>query len=191
MNIQTINDIVNPAIEGIIKSLENNNISLKKTVLKKIINQSIEYHLTGKKSFAAETAMMFSGRGKAWAKIDADCNLFNVIINTLKEHNSSSINTTNLVDLFTSSGFAWLRFSGSNNNNILFDLRYNGSKLEDSISFRASYSDIENIKNLEGVPHHLGLESGNFSLSEVIKKETLDGDHTSINSNIISLEDII
>lgn len=190
MDIQKINEIIDPAIENIVKSLKHENITLKKTVFKKLINQSIEYNLTGNKSFAAETALMFSGRGKAWAKINKESFLFNNIIDKLKEKNADGVDTTNLIDLFTEAGFAWLRFSGSNFNNASFDLRYNGSKLEDSVMFRVDYNNIEEVKNLEGVPHHLGLETGDFTV-KYIKNESLNGDHTSINSNIISLEDII
>ena len=55
-----------------------------------------------------------------------------------------------------------MRYSGSNKHFITFNLRYLGSKLEESIKFKINYAELSQIKNLEGVPHKINLESGNF-----------------------------
>ena len=189
MNIQDIKEIVDPAIQGIFESFKENNIIVKKTLLKKVIDEAITYNTSGKKSDSAFVSMLFSGRGRAWAKVDASKNLFAEIVNCLNSQNT--VETTNLIDLFDQKGFAWMRFGSASTNHISFNLRHKGSKLEDSIVFNVSYDNMNEIENLEGVPHKLGLESGIFLNDKINKKELIEGDHTSISSNIISIEDLI
>lgn len=189
MDIQEIKQIVDPAIETIFEQLKENNIQVKKTILKKIISEAIDYNIDGSKSKSSEVSIMFSGRGRAWAKVTDDKSLYNDIICFLKHFDSKE--TSDLVDLFEQAGFIWMRFSGASSNHVSFNLRHKGSKLENSIVYNVSYDVLDNIENLEGVPHKLGLESGDFSSSTVSRKNIVEGDHKQINSNIISLEDLI
>ena len=75
---------------------------------------------------------------------------------------------------FDQKGFAWMRFSSASIDHISFNLRHKGSKLEDSIVFNASYDNMKEIENLEGVPHKLGLESGIFLNDKINKKELIE-----------------
>ena len=167
-----IKNIINNSITSMLNEIDSTNIKYKTTILKKIINESITEYQTGSISLSSKVSSMFSGRGRAWCKVEKSEALFHRIINKLTSYNSnnSSIDTSDLIDLFNLHGFAWMRYSGSNSNNITLSLRYLGSKLEESIPFKISYSELSQIKNLEGVPHKLNLESGDFR-QDISKKE--------------------
>jgi len=167
-----IKNIINNSISNMLNEIDSKNIEYKITILKKIINESIAEHKTGTVSLSSKVNSMFSGRGRAWCKVEKSEDLFYRIIDKLASCNSNntSIDTSNLIDLFNVYGFAWMRYSGSNINNITFNLRYRGSKVEECIPFKISYNELSQIKNLEGVPHNINLESGDFSL-DITKKE--------------------
>ena len=87
---------------------------------------------------------------------------------------------TNLVDMFESVGFAWMRFSRCKNGMVVFNLRIFGSKIEDNIKIYISDHYVKNgcIQNLEGVPHNIGLESG--------EHKPLEANKTPIDSHVSS-----
>ena len=101
-----------------------------------------------------------------------------------------------MIDLFENTGIAWMRFAGVNSksNIIRFQLRIWGSKLEDHIKIRINSNDYKHITNLEGVPHKLKLESGNFLDDEIEKKKIVNIPVSSSDLKelgIQSLEDIL
>ncbi len=185
-----------PLILESLQKLTNENVDMNITAVKKITNSIITDYFKGTKNSNINSTLMningmFSGRGKAWARIDKSSRLYNEILNTLSS-TTSNIDTTNLVDLFEEKGFAWLRFGGTNRHHAKFNLRYNGSKLEDAITFKVQYEDIDQIKNLEGVPHKLGLESGIFEKEANKEKDQTEIDTSELNNfGIFKLEDII
>lgn len=190
-----IKNIINNSITNMLNEIDTTNIKYKTTILKKIINESITEYQTGSISLSSKVSSTFSGRGRAWCKVEKSKDLFHRIINKLTSYNSnnSSIDTSDLIDLFNLHGFAWMRYSGSNSNNITFSLRYLGSKIEESIPFKISYSELNQIKNLEGVPHNINLESGDFR--QDISKKEIDNIEVSKkdlnNLGIQTLEDFI
>ena len=195
MDIQSLKKIVNISIINMLRDIEKQELSYNISILKKAINESIVEYTTGCVSKSAEVSAMFSGRGRAWAKVCNGNHLFESIIDKLKSENSLEKDTTNLIDLFETNKLAWMRFSRANKEQVTFSLRYNGSKSEECILFFVNYSDIKLLENLEGVPHHLGLEVGTFNAIEVsVKKDALEEDITSSELNLFgiqTLEDIL
>ena len=172
MNITNIELIFLNKIKEAIE--EVNDSDIKVTLLKKIASQSIDTAL-GRVSYnglnPASISAMFSGRGRAWARVDKSEE--NVVWNIIKRTLSYDKKYSDLLDLFEQAGFVWMRYSNSRKGQMIFDLRFNGSKLEDCVKCYVPMSLINHIKNLEGVPHKLGLESGDFK--EVSsKKEIID-----------------
>lgn len=185
MDIQSIRKIFFPAINDAIKEMEEQNLTCNITLLKRIINEAVDGSLDRNHSSMSSIIADFSGRGRAWAKVkvDKDNPVWNSIKSVLKEEiNSSTDNSdifnrcSSMLDLFEDTGIAWMRFAGVNNKSktIRFQLRVWGSKLEDHIKLRISNNDYAHISNLEGVPHNLNLESGNFLEDEILKKEIIN-----------------
>lgn len=185
MDIQSIRKIFFPAINDAIKEMEAQNLTCNITLLKRIINEAVDGSLDRNHSNMSSVIANFSGRGRAWAKVkvDKDNPVWNSIKSVLKEEiNSSTDNSdifkrcSRMIDLFEDTGIAWMRFAGVNNKSkvIRFQLRVWGSKLEDHIKLRISNDDYTHISNLEGVPHNLNLESGNFLEDEILKKEIIN-----------------
>lgn len=185
MDVQSIRKIFFPVINDAIKEMEEQNLTCNITLLKRIINEAVDGSLDRNHSSMSSIIADFSGRGRAWAKVkvDKDNPVWNSIKSVLKEEiNSSTDNSdifkrcSSMIDLFEDTGIAWMRFAGVNNKSkvIRFQLRVWGSKLEDHIKLRISSNDYTHISNLEGVPHNLNLESGNFLEDEIIKKEIIN-----------------
>jgi hypothetical protein len=185
MDIQSIRKIFFPVINDAIKEMEKQNLTCNVTLLKRIINEAIDGSLNRNHSNMSNIIADFSGRGRAWAKVDVDENnpVWNKIKAVLLEEMNSGVNNSDIymrcssmIDLFENSGIAWMRFSSVNNKAkvIRFQLRVWGSKIEDHIKLRISNNDYSYISNLEGVPHNLNLESGNFLEDEVIKKKIIN-----------------
>ena len=185
MDIQSIRKILFPAINNAIQEMEEQNLNCNITLLKRIVNEAIDGSLNRNHSNLSSVIADFSGRGRAWAKVNVDES--NPVWNTIKlvlqeEMNSSTNNSdmhircSSMIDLFENTGIAWMRFSGVNNKSkvIRFQLRVWGSKLEDHIKIRIDSNDYTYISNLEGVPHNLNLESGNFLDDEISKKEIIN-----------------
>lgn len=205
MDIQSIKKIFFPAINDAINQMEDQNLKCNITLLKRIVNEAIDGSLNRNHNHLSSIIADFSGRGRAWAKVNVDQNnpvWVRIKECLLQEMNSSADNsemflyTSNMLDLFENSGIAWMRFAGVNNKSkhIRFQLRLWGSKLEEHIKLYVHSCDYSFIENLEGVPHNLGLESGNFILDEKNKKEKIDIAISSDELNnlgIQTLEDIL
>ncbi len=205
MDIQSIRKIFFPAVNDAIKEMEEQNLTCNVTLLKRIINEAVDGSLNRNHSCLSSVIADFSGRGRAWAKVNVDKD--NPVWNTIKlilqeEINSSEDNSdifkrcTSMIDLFENTGIAWMRFAGVNNKSkvIRFQLRIWGSKLEDHIKIRIDSNDYSYISNLEGVPHNLNLESGNFLEDEIVKKEIINipvSNKDLKNLGIQTLEDIL
>ena len=202
MNIDDIEKIFNEKIKEAIESISGD---VKITLLKRIANQSIDNALNRNDcNSSVKVSSMFSGRGKAWAstRVSNDNPVWIGIRNTLNHeilHSDPSSKNykecTNLLDTFETASFAWMRFASVSKNNLRFQLRTKGSKLEHHIKFYtdSAYIFTGDIINLEGVPHRLGLESGNFeeekSVKEVIEKPVSKEELQSV--GIKTLEDIL
>jgi hypothetical protein len=187
MDIQSIKKIFFPAINDAINQMEEQNLKCNITLLKRIVNEAIDGSLNRNHTHLSSIIADFSGRGRAWAKINVDQNnpvWLNIKETLLMEMKSGDENSeifaraSGLLDLFENTGIAWMRFAGINNksNHIRFQLRLWGSKLEEHIKIYVNKCDYSFIENLEGVPHNLGLESGNFILEETKKKEKINID---------------
>ena len=205
MDIQSIRKIIFPSVLNTINKLEEENHKVKITMLREIFNEAINGALNIDHSSNTSIKAMFSGRGRAWAKVNVDNN--NPVWLKIKEaleteKNISNCNsemfemTTNMLDLFENSGIAWMRYGSTSKGTTNFHLRINGSKLESHIKIYIDNHYILNgdIKNLEGVPHNLNLECGNFLINKINKKEKIDIDITSEELDcfgIQTLEDIL
>ena len=185
MDIQSIRKIFFPAISEAIKEMEDQGLNCNVTLLKRVINEAVDGSLNRNHSSMSNIIADFSGRGRAWAKIDVDKNnpVWHTIKSTLEKEIKSSDNNSNIfkrctsmIDLFEDTGIAWMRFAGVNSKSkvVRFQLRIWGSKLEDHIKIRIDSSDYTYVSNLEGVPHNLNLESGNFLEDEIINKEIIN-----------------
>lgn len=199
MNIQKVQSIIDPAISDIIDQLEENSVEIKITMLRAIINESVNKKLNIGFTNSTSIKNMFSGRGKAWAKvfIDQENPVWTNILNVIQSSDIDSFYKTNITDLFDEAGFAWIRFGSSSKGKTTFHLRYRGSKSEDHLKVRVEDSLVsdEYLVNLEGVPHKLNLEEGFYEKSDFNKKVINDDTEVSKEElsifNITSLEDIL
>jgi hypothetical protein len=184
MDIQLIKEIIFPGVHNIISKLEEDQHEIKLTLLREIFNEAINCHLNISHTSNASIKAMFSGRGRAWAKtkVSEDNIVWLNILNTLNEEILSSdtnsenfMECSNLLDTFNSTGIAWMRFGSASKDKVRFHLRTKGSKLDHHVKIYIDQSDLlnGNIANLEGVPHKLGLESGDFKEHKA-KKEFID-----------------
>ena len=151
-------------------------------MLRSIFNEAINGSLNINHNKSSEIKAMFSGRGRAWAKtnINSDNPVWLSIKETLNYEATSGTpdslmfkSCTNLLDLFENSNLAWMRFYSVTKNIITFHLHIGGSQTQKFIKLRIDKDDLKYIDNLEGVPHKLGLESGNFS-NEFLQKEKIE-----------------
>ena len=192
MNVENVQLIFLNKIKEALEEI--NDPTIKITLLKKIANQSIDNALNRTEYTnlsSASISAMFSGRGRAWAKIKKDSGVaWNILKSSLSLHGEKSLD---LIDMYETAGFAWLRYSGTNKLHINFHARYNGSKNEDHFKVRIPIALINQIENLEGVPHRLGLETGVMQ-ETVTKKEVIDVPVTKEELNnlgIQTLQDIL
>jgi len=204
MDIQSIREIIFPKVHDIITRLEEDQHEIKLTLLREIFNEAINCHLNISHVSNVSIKATFSGRGRAWAKVNVDNNnpVWVKIRNTLRHEitvsdNNSNIfrECSNMIDIFESTGFAWMRFSSSSKGFSRFQIRTKGSKLEDHIKIRIDNMDLlnNNVVNLEGVPHNLGLEAGIFEENTAVK-EIIDipVDAKDLNRvGIIKIEDLL
>lgn len=194
MDIQSLRKIIFPAINSAVSQIEKNNIDYNITSLRAIMNEALNGALNISHHNDTEVKGLFTGRGRAWARTDV-CETNEVWLK-IKEsleseaecaQSGSKMNVacTDLVDMFENAGFAWMRFSRSKNGMVVFNLRILGSKFEDSIKVYISDHYIKNgrIRNLEGVPHNIGLESGDLKPNEIKKVQT---DHNVSSSELMS-----
>lgn len=204
MDIQSIRKIIFPAVSKVITELEEENHKVKITMLREIFNEAINGALNIDHSSNTSIKAMFSGRGRAWAKVNVNNNnpvwlKIKEVLETEKNISNCNSNmfemTTNMLDLFESSGIAWMRYGSTSKGTTNFHLRIKGSKLENHIKIYVNNNHILNgdIKNLEGVPHNLGMESGDFK-SEKSLKEIVDIPVSSEELNdvgILNIEDLL
>ena len=204
MDIQSIRKIIFPSVSRVIAKLEEDQHEIKITMLREIFNEAINGALNISHTNNTSIKAMFSGRGRAWAKVNIDNNnpAWTLILNVLNDEILASSSESrmfkecnNMIDLFESSGFAWIRFISSTKGFSKFQIRIKGSKLEDHIKVRIDNMHLlnNNVVNLEGVPHNLGLESGDFK-SETSLKEVIDIPVSSEELNnvgIVSIEDLL
>ena len=206
MDIQSIRKIFFPVISKAINEMEEQELSCNITLLKRIVNEAVDSALNRNHSCLSNVVADFSGRGRAWAKVNV--NNQNPVWSIIKEcltaemHSSQDnsemfLRASSMLDLFENTGIAWMRFSGINNKTgtMRFQLRIWGSKIENHIKIYVDKNLYSQIDNLEGVPHNLNLESGNFALEECnSKKEIIDIEvsNNELNSfGIQRLEDFI
>ena len=193
MDIFKIEQVFLKKMQEAVQEIDEDQV--KVTLLKKIASQAIDSAL-GRKNYCLRSApvyAMFSGRNRAWAKVDVspDNLVWNRIHETLSAHKDNS--AMNLLDLFEEAGFAWMRYASCRNNVAVFDLRVDGSKLERSIKCCIPFSHLSHLENLDGVPHKLGLEEGIFCV-DTVKKVILDKEVNKqelTSFGIIPLEDIV
>ena len=204
MDIQSIREIIFPAVSDVVSKLEEENHDVKITLLREIFNEAINGALNISHTNNTSIKAMFSGRGRAWAKTEiSDENIvWNVIKSTLIDetlnshlNSNNSKECSNLLDVFLDKGFAWMRFGSASNNKVRFHLRTKGSKSEHHIKVYIDSADLlnGNVSNLEGVPHKIGLEPG-FFVKETNQKEIIEGSVSKEELHsfgIQTLEDII
>ena len=75
MDIQSIRKIIFPAVSNAVSKLEEENHKIKITMLREIFNEAINGALNISHSNNTSIKAMFSGRGRAWAKINVDNNI--------------------------------------------------------------------------------------------------------------------
>lgn len=204
MDIQSIRKIIFPAVSSAINELEQSNQKVKLTILRDIFNEAINGALNISHTNNSSIKSIFSGRGRAWAKISADednpvwVKIKEVLTTemTIADTNSEMFSlSSNMLDLFENSGIAWIRFGSSSKGYTKFHLRLWGSKLDKHIKIYIDnhYVNDKFIQNLEGVPHNLGLESGllrnDISIKEKIEKEVSKDELDML--GIISIDDIL
>ena len=203
MDIQSIRKIIFPAVNDAITQLEEDQHEIKVTMLREIFNEAINGALNISHTYNSSIKVMFSGRGRAWAKIsvDEDNPVWIKIKEVLKSEMSiADINsemfslTSNMLDLFESSGIAWVRFGSSSKGYTNFHLRLWGSKLDKHIKIYIDnhYVNDRFIQNLEGVPHNIGLES-DFSSKPIVKEKiekVVTKDELDL-LGIVSIDDIL
>ena len=124
MDIQSIRKILFPAINNAIQEMEEQNLNCNITLLKRIVNEAIDGSLNRNHSNMSSIIADFSGRGRAWAKVNVDKNnpVWNSIKSVLQEEMNSGTSSSDIytrcsgmIDLFENSGIAWMRFAGVNN----------------------------------------------------------------------------
>jgi hypothetical protein len=185
MDIQSINNIIFPSVQNVINVLKENNHEVKTTILREIFNEAINNALNIDQTSNVSIKAMFSGRGRAWAKTKVDENNHAWI--TIREALNHKIlfsavdsidyrSCINMKDVFENSGIAWVRYGSSSKSHTVFHIRVNGSTLEKHVKVKLDNVYISNgsLENLEGVPHKVGLETGNFSDFEVNKKDKIN-----------------
>jgi hypothetical protein len=167
-------------------------------MLRAIINEAINKKLNLSTDDSINIKSMFSGRGKAWAKIfiSEDNPVWNKMESAINDSNEDVFYKTNILDLYNNAGFAWMRFGSSSKGKTTFHLRHMGSKLEDHIKVKIDDHLVNDqyLENLQGVPHNLNLEEGSYSKDNYQKKSFDDNEVTKEELgafNITSIEDIL
>ena len=203
MNYDAIISELKPVITQALQNLGEEKIDMNITAVKKITNSIISDYFKGTDNSIVNDSLMkinsmFSGRGRAWAKLDVDpnckawqlveCTLLNAHLEGYEEYF-----TKNLLDLFQEKGFVWMRFGNTSKKGVLFHLRHKGSKLEESVKIYLSRELVlKSISNLNGVPHGLDLEQGIFTKEENKVVENIPVDKNELGGmGIFSLDDLL
>ena len=203
MNYDAIILELRPVIIQALQNLGEEKIDMNITTVKKVTNSIVSDYFRGTNNALVNNSLMninsmFSGRGRAWARLDVDpsCKAWQLIeCNLLNAHleGYDKYYTMNLLDLFQEKGFAWMRFGNTSRKGVLFHLRHKGSKLEESVKIYLSKELVlKSISNLNGVPHGLDLEQGIFIKEEKKEIENITVDKDELDSmGILSLDDLL
>ncbi len=203
MNYDAIILELKPVIVQALQNLGEEKIDMNITAVKKITNSIISDYFKGTDNSNVNNTLMninsmFSGRGKAWGRInvDSDCKAWQLIECCLLNAHLKGYDkyyTTNLLDLFQEKGFGWMRFGSTSKKGVLFHLRHKGSKLEESVKIYLSKELVlKSIINLNDVPHRIGLEQGIFKKEQIKVIENIPVNKDELGSmGIFSLDDIL
>ena len=203
MNYDAIILELRPVIIEALQKLGEEKTDMNITAVKKVTNSIVSDYFRGTDNAVVNNTLMninstFSGRGRAWARIDVDpeCKAWQLIeCNLLNAHleGYDKYYTMNLLDLFHENGFGWMRFGNTSKKGVLFHLRHKGSKLEESIKIYISKELVlKSISNLNGVPHGLNLEQGIFFKEEKKEIENIPVDKDILSGmGIFSINDLI
>ena len=203
MNYDAIILELRPVIIQALQNLGEEKTDMNITAVKKVTNSIVSDYFRGTDNAVVNNTLMnidstFSGRGRAWARIDVDpeCKAWQLIeCNLLNAHleGHDKYYTMNLLDLFHENGFGWMRFGNTSKKGVLFHLRHKGSKLEESIKVYISKELVlKSISNLNGVPHGLKLEQGIFFKEEKKEIENIPVDKDVLSGmGIFSINDLI
>ena len=203
MNYDAIILELKPVIVQALQNLGEEKIDMNITAVKKITNSIISDYFKGNNNSNVNNTLMsinsmFSGRGKAWGRInvDSDCKAWQLIECCLLNAHLKGYDkyyTTNLLDLFQEKGFGWMRFGSTSKKGVLFHLRHKGSKLEESVKIYLSKELVlKSIINLNDVPHRIGLEQGIFKKEQIKVIENIPVNKDELGSmGIFSLDDIL
>ena len=203
MNYDAIILELKPVITEALQKLGEEKIDMNITAVKKVTNSIVSDYFRGTDNSIVNNSLMninsmFSGRGRAWARIDVDneCKAWQLVECTLLNAHLEGVDkyfTTNLLDLFHENGFGWMRFGNTSRKGVLFHLRHKGSKLEESIKIYLSKELVlKSISNLNGVPHGLELEQGIFVKEEKKEIENIPVDKDDlVDMGIFSLNDLL
>lgn len=203
MNYDEIISELKPVIVETLQKLGENKVNMNITTVKKITNSIISDYFTGNDCDYVNLSLikinsMFSGRGRAWAKLEVnpDCKAWQLVECALLNADicdDDKYYTRNLLDLFQENSLCWMRFGNTSKKGVLFHLRYKGSKLEESIKVYLSKELVfKSITNLNGVPHKLDLEQGIFVKEDKKEVENIPVDKDELNTmGIFSIEDLL
>ena len=203
MNYDAIILELKPVIIQALQNLGEEKIDMNITAVKKVTNSIVSDYFRGTDNAIVNNSLMninsmFSGRGRAWAKLDVDpnCKAWELVECTLLNAHLEGYDkyyTMNLLDLFHENGFGWMRFGNTSKKGVLFHLRHKGSKLEESVKIYLSKELVlKSIVNLNGVPHGLELEQGIFIKEEKKEIENIPVDKSELDDmGIFSLDDLL
>ena len=203
MNYDAIILELKPVIIQALQNLGEEKIDMNITAVKKVTNSIVSDYFRGTDNAIVNNSLMninsmFSGRGRAWAKLDVDpnCKAWELVECTLLNAHLDGYDkyyTMNLLDLFHENGFGWMRFGNTSKKGVLFHLRHKGSKLEESVKIYLSKELVlKSIVNLNGVPHGLELEQGIFIKEEKKEIENIPVDKSELDDmGIFSLDDLL
>ncbi len=203
MNYDEIISELKPVIVETLQKLGENKVNMNITTVKKITNSIISDYFTGNDFDYVNLSLikinsMFSGRGRAWAKLEVnpDCKAWQLVECALLNADicdDDKYYTRNLLDLFQENSLCWMRFGNTSKKGVLFHLRHKGSKLEESIKVYLSKELVfKSITNLNGVPHKLDLEQGIFIKEDKKEVENIPVDKDELNTmGIFSIEDLL
>ena len=203
MNYDAIISELKPVIIQALQNLGEEKIDMNITAVKKVTNSIVSDYFRGTDNAIVNNSLMninsmFSGRGRAWAKLDVvpNCKAWELVECTLLNAHLEGYDkyyTMNLLDLFHENGFGWMRFGNTSKKGVLFHLRHKGSKLEESVKIYLSKELVlKSIVNLNGVPHGLELEQGIFIKEEKKEIENIPVDKSELDDmGIFSLDDLL
>lgn len=186
MSTQTLYEILKKSIDDTLDNLPEN-VTVTQRSLSNIVNQIIKEKFTdvnNPNSYLKLSVLdKFAGRGNAWVKINHGSPLYDRVINLLDVDSDSSdfYQYTSYKDIFEDNKFCWARYAGiSDTKGVQFHVRVYGSKNIEHIKLYTDLNTAYNLDMLEGVPHKLGLETGDKIIQN---KKTISKDDPIQGSN--------